>query len=136
MTRPALRARRAPLWALALLATACAAQRPVHFASDPPGARVRVDGEDSGFVTPCRLELEDRSSRRIDLELSGFQTATRYLTLQDRGELVYWREAAVYYNTWNFPLWLGARDFFRPYKSLDGESPGRLFVRLRREADL
>lgn len=139
MNRPALRARlarRAPLWTLALLATACASQRPVHFASDPPGAAVLVDGVDSGFVTPCRLELEDRSSRRIDIELDGFQTATRYLTHQDRGELVYWREASVHYNTWNLPIWLGARDFFLPYKSLDGEAPRRLYVRLRREADL
>lgn len=124
------------LGALALLTAGCAAQRPVHFASDPPGALVRIDGVDSGFVTPCRLELEDRSSRRVDIELAGFQTATRYLTLEDRGELVYWRDAVVHYNTWNFPLWLGARDFFVPYKSLDGEAPSRLFVRLQREADL
>lgn len=133
MTRPALAAL---LLALGAATGACRAPRPVHFASDPPGARVVVDGTDSGFVTPCRLELRNKSSRRIDLELDGYQTATRFLGFEKRGELVYWRDAAVSYNTWDFPLWLGFRDFFVPYKRMSGESPGRLYVRMRRASDL
>ena len=56
------------LLAPALLATlsACAEIRRdpgVMFASNPSGARVVVDGVDSGFVTPCHLDLP-RSTRR------------------------------------------------------------------------
>ena len=115
---------------------ACRGPRPVHFASDPPGASVWIDGKDSGFVTPCRLELENRSKREVELVLPGYQSSTRILGLVGRGELVYWRDAAVSYNTWDFPLWLGARDFFFPYKRRGGESPARIFVRMRRASDL
>jgi len=130
------RALPALLLATLLALGACRGPRPVHFASDPPGASVWIDGKDSGFVTPCRLELANRSSRKVELSLPGYQTSTRYLGLAKRGDLVYWRDAAVSYNTWDFPLWLGARDFFVPYKRRGGESPGRLFVRLRRASDL
>lgn len=124
------------LLALALaLAPACAAPRPVHFSSEPPGARVIVDGTDSGFVTPCMLELANHPSRRIDFVLPGFETATRQLGLKRRGELVYWRDSSVHYRTWNFPLWLSSEDFFIFYKRQGGEFPSRIFVRMRREAD-
>jgi hypothetical protein len=28
------------------------------FASEPPGARVEIDGQDSGWVTPCMIALD------------------------------------------------------------------------------
>lgn len=121
-------------WTATLALAACQGT-PVHFASEPPGARILIDGEDTGFVTPCRIQLPDRSRSTVEFVVPGYQTATRELSTRSRGELVYWRDAAVHYNTWNFPLWLGYRDFFWPYKFQGGEWPRRLYVRLKREAD-
>ena len=117
------------------LAPACVGPRPVHFSSEPPGARVVIDGQDSGFVTPCMLELRNRRSRRIDFVLPNYETTTRQLGLKSRGQLVYWRDSTVSYRTWNFPLWLSSEDFFLFYKRQGGEFPSRVFVRMRREAD-
>lgn len=122
----------APL--LLALVCACSAPRPVHFSSSPPGASVHVDGEDSGLVTPCLIDLEETSTRRVEFVLPGYQTEVRTLRHEDRSELVFWREAAKV-GAWNFPLWLPAEDFFLPRKDLSGETPARLYVRLRREAD-
>jgi hypothetical protein len=120
---------------LALLACAsCAAPRPVHFSSSPPGARVLIDGADTGFVTPCMLELDDTTSRTLELSLPGYLTERRVLVHQNRKELVFWRESALT-KSWNFPLWLGSEDFFIPLKRTSGESPARIYIRLRREAD-
>lgn len=122
--------------ALPLALGSCKAPHPIQFASDPPGASVLVDGVDTGFVTPCMLDIPDEDSRRVDIRLTGYQPATRYLTLQRGGELVYWRDSITRLETWRFPLWLGSEDFFIPYKRRGGESPARVYVRLRREADL
>lgn len=116
-----------------LVCVSCSAVRPVHFASEPPGARILVDGEDSGFVTPVALDLEDRELRKVEFVLPGYATATRMLTLQERSEIVTWKDSQLTARVWRFPLWLNTRDFWIPVKDLDGESPARVFVRMRRE---
>jgi len=118
---------------LLLALAACRTQAPVHFSSSPPGASVLINGQDTGFVTPCLIELEDAPVRRVQFQLRGYRTEARVLRDEKRSELVTWRESTHSYKTWNFPLWLGAEDFFIPRKSLSGESPSRLYVRLRRK---
>jgi len=120
---------------LLLALGACRASLPVHFSSSPPGAAVYVDGQDTGFVTPCMMELEDVPAREVEFRLPGFRVETRTLRYQKRTELVFWREASGPMKTWNFPLWLGTRDFFLPRKNLSGEAPSRVYVRLSRQAD-
>ena len=120
--------------ALLLALAACRTPTPVHFSSSPPGAAVLVDGQDTGFVTPCLLDLEDGPTRQVEFQLPGYRSETRTLTYAERSELVFWRESTISYKTWNFPLWLGSEDFFLPRKNLSGESPARVYVRLRREA--
>jgi len=44
----------------------------VSFFSEPPGARVIVDKQDTGFVTPCRITLASRDEHRVELELAGY----------------------------------------------------------------
>ena len=114
--------------------TACRTATPVHFSSSPPGVEVHIDGTDSGFVTPCLIDLEDGPTRQVEFVLPGYVTELRSVAYAERKDLVYWREAAIM-NTWNFPLWLGAKDFFVPRKKILGESPARLYVRMRRQAD-
>lgn len=115
---------------------ACRATLPVHFSSNPPGAAVIVDGQDTGFVTPCLMELADVPTRQVQFQLPGFRTEARTLRYAKRTELVFWSEASGPLKAWNFPLWLGSQDFFLPRKNLSGEAPARVYVRLRREADL
>ena len=122
---------------VACLAAACASSpKGVHFASDPPGARVLVDGEESGFVTPCVIKLdEDAALLRVDLELRGYATATRWVADEAHTEWVLWRDMLAYPNTWRFPLWLALADFMRPRQVVSTKAPARVFVRLQRRAD-
>ncbi|MCE9594933.1 MAG: PEGA domain-containing protein [Planctomycetes bacterium] len=107
-------------------------QRPgVALSTSPPGARITVDGRDSGFLTPCVLDI-DRDDHTLDFELDGYQTASREVTSGGGVYVVLWREAYLNAKVWRFPLWLNYIDFFGPVKVDLGNSPGRIFVRLRR----
>src|SRR5690349_7122568 len=83
--------------------------RGVMVASQPVGARVLVDGRDSGFVTPCCLAI-DRKKQRIDLVLDGYQRASRVVADDDRTYLIYWDEAYLGPNTYRFPTFLNFYD--------------------------
>ncbi len=114
----------------------CRAGRvPITLASDPPGAVVWVNGRDSGFATPCRISLEDDSEHDVQLVLPGYRTATRRVVPGGERETYYWSEMSVGMRTWNFPLFLNIHDFFEPVPLRHPLVPGRIFVRLRREAD-
>ena len=118
---------------LALALSSCVGiqrARGVTIASDPPGARVLIDGKDSGFVTPTALDL-DRETQRIDLVLEGYDTATRVVRTDSNWSTVHYDEMYIYSNTWRFPLWLNWRDGLVPFRQHKGFSPERLFVRLR-----
>jgi hypothetical protein len=112
-----------------------APDRAVVLSTEPPGASVVVDGRDSGFVTPCELDLGTDETRRIDFELPGFRTESRILTPDNEVYSVLWREMNVGVQTWHFPLFLGLLDFFVPVKWTDTLAPGRIHVQLDRLAD-
>ncbi|MBI5363505.1 MAG: PEGA domain-containing protein [Planctomycetes bacterium] len=107
----------------------------MSIASEPPGARIKVDGRDSGFVTPCLIALDRGDGARIDLEYPGYVTATRLLTPDHQLYAILWSEMYVRETVWNFPLWLNTRDLFVPVKYDKTFSPGRLYVKLERTAD-
>lgn len=107
----------------------------VSFASDPTGARVIVDKKDSGFVTPCKLDLGSGSDVRIDLQFPGYTTATRYLTPDRHVYAILWSDMYASVGVWHFPLWLNLKDFFTPVKIDSTLSPGRVYVRLERASD-
>jgi hypothetical protein len=132
---------RATLAALALAPALAACQllpwdANVTFASDPPGARVLVDGKDTGFVTPCGLALDRHDNTRLDIQLPGYVTATRILTPDHEIYVILWREMIVSPRTFRFPTWLNVRDFFVPIKYEKTMAPGRVYVRLERSADV
>ena len=122
--------------ALALLTCACAVTKPSVFSSDPPGAKVIVDGVDSGFVTPCAISLPDVEQQVVDLEVPGYETASRVITNEETEYWILFREMTVGPQTWRFPLWLNFFEALRPQKVVAVRKPGRVFVRLRRQADL
>jgi predicted small secreted protein len=123
--------------AASLLLAACSTMgtgRHVAFASDPPGARVVVDGKDSGFVTPCHIALPTEEAQQVDLVLPGHKKESRMLVPARQAEIVFWREAYVREQVWRFPLWLALPDFVAPVKQKTVLLPSRVFVRMERES--
>lgn len=104
--------------------------RGVMIASHPQGARVLIDGVDSGFSTPCCLALDEKK-QRIDLVLDGFQTATRVVDDDNRTYLIYWDEGYIGPKCYHFPLFLNLYDGLVPVRFEETYSPERLFVRMR-----
>lgn len=125
-----------PTLSLALALASCRSSRvPVTLASDPPGAEVWIDGRETGFATPCRISLERSRDHELELRLPGHRPATRLLVRDGERQAVYWREMSVGTKAWRFPLFLNIHDFFAPAPLHHPLVPGRIFVRLRREAD-
>lgn len=89
---------------LLFLTTACANQ--ALFISDPPGARVMIDGEVVG-VTPCAFDYTTSSGSRYDvvIEKNGYEPLQRDMQADeiDRSARNRWLAAGV---VWS-PLWLG-----------------------------
>lgn len=121
----------APLSSCALLGESDA----ISFSSDPPGATVLVDGRDSGFVTPCMIDLDPDEATRIEIAREGYVTAARMLVPDTYVHSVLWREMNVRPGVWRFPLWFSMRDFFVPIKVEESLSPSRVHVRLERVSD-
>lgn len=68
----------------------------LHVASTPPGARVLLDGEFRG-VTPAILSDVGRGEHRLRLELKGYETLDRVLTVTAAGPIR--EEAALVRNS-------------------------------------
>lgn len=118
--------------ALAGLASCEVVRNPgVALSTSPPGARVAVDGRDSGYLTPCVLEL-DRDDHQLDFELAGYRPESRLVTPGGEIYVILWQEMFLNWQVWRFPLWLNYVDGLGPIKVDRGSSPGRIFVRLRR----
>lgn len=109
--------------------------RPLVLASDPPGARVLIDSKDSGWVTPCALDLDEGNSYLVEFSYPGYESALRLLDDSAQSWAILWREMYTNEGVWHFPLWLGFEDFILPVKFVRGQSPSRIFVRLKRSAD-
>ena len=109
--------------------------KPLVLASDPPGARVLIDSRDSGWVTPCVLDLEEDNSYLVEFVYPGYITSRRLLDNSTDTWAVLWQEMYTNENVWRFPLWLGFEDFILGVKVLRGQSPSRIYVRLKRSAD-
>ena len=109
--------------------------RPLVFTSDPPGARVSIDNQDSGWVTPCVLDLDEGDSYLVEFSYPGYEPALRLLDDTRDTWVILWDEMYTNEGVWRFPLWLGFEDFLLPIKIVKAQSPSRIFVRLKRTAD-
>jgi len=127
-------ARLLTLAALALLCCACKAlRRPLVIDSEPPGALVRINGVDSGFATPCVLDLEHQNVESVELELAGYRTERRELREGEWSRVVLWSDMSPGSHTWHFPFFLSFEHFFWPIEESDGEMPPRIHARLVRD---
>lgn len=119
--------------ASAWLFTSCVSwTTPPHTAisSTPPGARVVIDGTNSGHLTPCLVKLDNGRDHRVRLELEGYQIEE--VLLRENGDLylIPWEEGVDGPYGWSFPLFLDATDLFAPVRIDDGLSPDRIHLEL------
>ncbi|HZN02477.1 MAG TPA: serine/threonine-protein kinase, partial [Candidatus Polarisedimenticolia bacterium] len=60
----------------------------VAIGSEPPGARIRIDGRDTGKTTPVEIEMDACRERTVDLRLDGHRRWTRTFTAGEDVEAV------------------------------------------------
>lgn len=102
------------------------------FASEPPGARVHVDGRDSGWVTPCQIALDTDEVHTVALVMPGYAARELVLVPEEHVKIVDWLLGVNgVRSTINFPILLPAWDFLFPLREVHALAPGRVFVRLR-----
>ena len=101
----------------------------VLFATQPPGARVMLDEVDSGFVTPCLIDLDDTQAHEIRLELQGYEPRSFRVLPGHRVMFVPWYHA-VSPESLHFPLFATQKDLFFPFRVDRNLVPGRVHVRL------
>src|SRR5262245_57451271 len=107
--------------ALALLAVATALAGCLNvspagtaFASDPPGARVQVDGKDSGWVTPCLIALNVAKEHHVTISLAGYELRDVVLEPDTRRSIVSWYQGLNgMRSTTRFPMLLPTRDLLQ-----------------------
>lgn len=103
-------------------------------ATTPPGARVLVDGEETGFVTPCNIAL-DRDDHLLELRLAGYSSTRLSLRRSTRRTVVPWSSGIVTPVSWPFPLFLPAKDLLLPIRIDRSPLPSRIHVELRLSAE-
>lgn len=125
----------APLLLLfaALFTGSCRSTTPpgTLLATSPPGARILVDGRDSGFLTPCVLALDEGDRHSLRFELPGHQPAEFSLTPHTRTEIITWMEGFAPWSQLHFPLFLPFWDLFLPVQMNRALEPSRVHVRMR-----
>lgn len=102
----------------------------VLLSTNPPGARVLIDGVDSGFATPCALSLEITAPHEISFELDGYQTARRTVVPNESFHVVPWWDGDVGLVVWRFPIFLTFNGLFLPLRQNDNVIPNRIYVPL------
>jgi hypothetical protein len=101
--------------------------------SSPPGARVLVEGKDSGWVTPCQMWLDVDEPVAVTFELPGYATRTVRLVPARQWSAVTWTLGIHPAQDAPFPALLPPEDLLLPFREDDFLAPTRVFVRLRPE---
>ena len=102
----------------------------VFLATNPAGARVLVDGYDSGFATPCAIDLDPSKPHDVTFALEGYAEATRRLVPNPTVTVVPWADGDIGASKWRFPLFLTLDGFFFPGRSRNNLAPARVYVPL------
>ncbi len=100
----------------------------VLLATRPPGARVLLNGQDSGFATPCTLDLD--GDTEVTFQLEGYQDARRQLLADRVWHRVRWKDGDIGPQTWRFPLFLTFGGLFFPWRYETNLFPERVYVPL------
>jgi len=123
-----------PVLALLALLSSCVVVSPraTSFASEPAGARVEVDGRDTGWVTPCLISLDEEETHAVKIAMEGYEPSELQLEPLHRHGIVHWRQGVNGIQSMiRFPLYLPYYDLFLPLREVKSLAPGRVFVHLR-----
>jgi hypothetical protein len=103
--------------------------------SEPPGARILVDGKDTGRTTPASLPIGGLfgSDHVISLEKKGYRRAHRRTCQYTEGYTSKWIDGAFEAVMPPLPLFWTAGDFVTPFGVRSAVIPGELWVVLERE---
>jgi len=108
----------------------------VFFSSEPPGARILVDGKDSGYVTPRMVAFDANESYHVTFDLPGFLDEEVVLLPHKIGYWIAWEEGVVNMYGLRFPLYLSMGDMLIPRRVNTIQAPSRVFVRMQTREDL
>ena len=105
----------------------------VLISSDPLGAKIFVDGVDTGFTTPKKFSIGSVWSSRhaIRLEMDGFRPAERALYQQTETFSAQWIDGAYDMVMSPLPFFWTTRDVLTPLGVRSALLPGELYVRMQ-----
>lgn len=125
-----------PLLACAPACTWWKSAEHVLVTSDPAGARILVDGTDSGHTTPFRLRIGGNfgSNHEIVLQKKGYRPAARWLVQHTEGYTSRFGDAAFELGMPALPpfFWTPG-DLLFPFGVRGAALPGELHVVLEKE---
>lgn len=119
------------------LASACtwwSSEEHVLITSDPLGARVFVDGTDTGKTTPTRLAIGGNfgGNHVVELRLKGYRSQVRTVYQYTEGYTSKWIDGAYETALPPLPFFWTAGDFIFPF-GVRGALVPDLYVKLYRE---
>jgi hypothetical protein len=125
--------------ALALLSCLCLGactwfkgDRHVLVTSEPPGARILVDGKDTGRTTPCLIALGGMLDvdHSITVEKKGYQPAGRYISSYTEGYTSLFIDGVAEIGLPPFPLFWTIGDTLTPFAVRWDHVPHDIYVKL------
>lgn len=130
---------RSPLLLLiAALSGSCTwfkSNNPVLITSDPPGARIWLDGHDTGKTTPTSFDLAGNFGRDHDVRITkkGYRPVERRLYQQTEAYTSRWIDGASSFGLPPLPIFWTPGDLVFPFGVRGQIVPDELHVKLYRE---
>lgn len=130
-----LRARVLPFLLLCPACTMFESQDHVLVSSEPLGARITVDGQDTGKTTPSRLNLGGNLGHDhvIELTKAGYRPSRRWIYHYTEGYTSKWIDGVDDPVLPPLPLFWTVGDFVFPFAVRSALMPAEIHVRLDRE---
>ena len=115
--------------------TSWMSQDDVLITSDPLGAHITVDGEETGKTTPARIAIGGNfgSDHTIVLQMRGYRPAGRRLYQYTEGYTSKWIDGAYAMALPPLPFFWSPGDMLFPFGIRGALLPAELHVRLERE---
>lgn len=107
----------------------------VLIASEPPGARILVDGADTGRTTPASLPIGGHFGRNhiVTLEKEGYRPASRLVCQYTEGYTSRWIDGAFDLGMPPLPILWTTGDFVTPFGVRSAVIPAELWIVLERQ---